>query len=988
LEEIYMPVTNHETEFPRSTEGLERRIAELEKNLDASRQEARRYRKDLDALSDRSHAQDSLAEIRYFENMDRINRAIQGTNDLEQMMNDVLEAMVSIFGCHRAWLGYPCAPEPTDLQVMLERTHPEYPGALQAGSRIPMDENSARLQRLLLKTGSPVSFGPGCDHPLIGKVPERFGQKSVLATALYPKVDQPWMLGMHQCDAPRIWTSDEKKLFQEIGRRLGDGLTSLLTIRNLHKSEAKVRSILENIGIGVAMVSPEMEIIEMNRRMRQWFPGVDLEKRPICYRTLNHPPREEICDYCPTAKTFQDGGVHEATTRTPHGGEIRNYHVVSSPVFDESGQVTAAIEVVKDITEVKEAEEKLRQSETRFRELFNNMGAGMAIYSSPDDGRNFEFLDLNKAGLALTGKTLSEVVSRRVRDVFPGIEEMGLFDTFRQVWKTGIPAKHPAGLYRDDKLERWFENYVYRLPSGELAAIFEDVTARKMAGEERDRLMAAIEHASEAIVITDTDGTIQYVNPSFEKITGYTSHEALGQNPRMLKSGVQQPALYEEMWAAISSGKTWTGRMVNKRKDGRTYTEEASISPILNGGSGSIVNYVAVKRDITRELEIENRLSQSQRIEAIGALAGGIAHDFNNILFPIIGLSDLLMDDLPAGSLERENAEGIHQAAQRAGELVKQILSFSRQTAQQKVPLRVQQVVKEVLKLTRSTIPSNIEIRSHIQQNCGMIMADPTQIHQIAMNLITNAYHAVEEKGGSISVQLKETDLPDSASSQNLLEPGEYAMLSVSDTGHGIAPSILHRIFEPYFSTKPQGKGTGLGLSVVYGIVKEHGGDIQVDSVPGSGTTFTVYLPLIEKYADTTPLETVPPLETGTERILMVDDEDAIIGLQTKILERLGYRITARTSSVDALKLFSENPAAFDAVITDMTMPNMTGDHLAREIIAIRPDIPIIICTGFSEKLSKERAESLGVRGFLMKPVVKSDLAEMVRKVLDDKTDK
>jgi PAS domain S-box-containing protein len=979
-----MPDINHELDTSGSLEKLKQRIDELEKALDVSRQESQRYRKALDSLSVQNQPLNSLSEIRYFESMDRINRTIQGTNDLEQMMNGVLGTMVSIFECHRAWLGYPCVPEPTALEVMMERTHPEYPGALQAGTRITIDKDSARLHRLALEAAGPVSFGPGCDEPLIGKVPERFGQKSVLVMALYPKVGRPWLLGIHQCDAPRIWTPDEKKLFQEIGRRLGDGLTSLLTIRNLHRSEAKMRGIVDNISFGVSLISPDMEILELNRRMHQWFPGIDPGKRPICYRTLNNPPEKEICDYCPTAKTLQDGKVHKATTRTPRGEIVRNYHIVSSPVFDESGAVVAAIEVVEDITEIIEAEEKLRQSETRFRELFNNMGAVMALYSSPDDGQSFEFLDLNKAGLALTKKRISEVVGQEVRDVFPGIEEMGLFDIFRQVWKTGAPARLPTGLYKDDKLERWFENYVYRLPSGELAAIFEDVTARKMSNEERERLLAAIEHTSEAILITDIDGTIQYVNPSFEKITGYSSREALGQNPRILKSGAQKPAFYEELWATISSGKTWTGRLANKRKDGRTYTAEASISPILNGESGNIVNYVAVKRDITRELEIENRLSQSQRIEAIGALAGGIAHDFNNLLFPIIGLSELLMDDLPEGSAELENAEGIHRAARRAGELVKQILSFSRQSTQQKVPLRIQQVLKEALKLTRSTIPSNIDIKPEIAPNCGPVMADPTQIHQIAMNLITNAYHAVEEKGGTISVQLEETPLSGNELPGNPLEPGKYAMFSVSDTGHGIEPRILHRIFEPYFSTKPQGKGTGLGLSVVYGIVKEHGGDIQVASDPGAGTTFTIYIPLIEKRTDAATIKAVKPLDTGTERILLVDDEEAIVRLVTKMLERLGYRVTSRTGSTDALELFSENPAEFDAVITDMAMPNMTGDLLAREMISIRPDIPIIICTGFSEKISQERAKYSGIRGFLMKPVVKSDLAEMVRRVLDE----
>jgi nitrogen-specific signal transduction histidine kinase len=396
-----------------------------------------------------------------------------------------------------------------------------------------------------------------------------------------------------------------------------------------------------------------------------------------------------------------------------------------------------------------------------------------------------------------------------------------------------------------------------------------------------------------------------------------------------------------------------------------------------------VTNFVWISHDITKELELEKKMVQVQKMEALGALAGGIAHDFNNLLFPITGMSEMLMEDLPADSMNHEHVAEILKAAHRAGDLVNQILSFSRQSDHQKKPVRIQQVLREVLTLTRATIPSNIEIVQKIRNDCGLVMADPTQVHQIAMNLMTNAFHAVEHTGGKISIALVETSLPDGNVKHTQLEPGRYARMSVADTGHGIPPELLGKIFEPYFTTKPQGKGTGLGLSTVYGIVRQHNGDITVDSQLGQGTTMNIYLPLLVK---TVPAEAAEPaeyVETGNERILLVDDEEPIVRLGRQMLERLGYRVTSRVSSLEALKAFKANPDAFDLVITDMTMPNMTGDQLAKALISHRPDIPVVVCTGFSERMDPQSAQALGIKGFLMKPVTKSDLARMVRKALD-----
>ncbi|SHL17580.1 PAS domain S-box-containing protein [Desulfatibacillum alkenivorans DSM 16219] len=380
---------------------------------------------------------------------------------------------------------------------------------------------------------------------------------------------------------------------------------------------------------------------------------------------------------------------------------------------------------------------------------------------------------------------------------------------------------------------------------------------------------------------------------------------------------------------------------------------------------------------------MERQLQQIQKLEAIGALAGGIAHDFNNLLFPIVGMSELLLEDLDPESPEHEYAEEIFSAGRRGSDLVKQILAFSRQAEQEKSPIRLQDIVGEALKLSRASIPVNVEIQQDIRKDCGWILADPTQMHQIVMNLVTNAFHAVEDISGTISVSLKETELALDDLWSKALAPGKYVVLSVCDNGVGIEPSIMQKIFEPYFTTKKQGKGTGLGMALVHGIVKDHKGDIRLYSEPGKGTTVNVYLPLIID-ASQTPKNSMPdrPLE-GTEHILLVDDEASIIHLERQVLQRIGYKVTAFNKSPQALEAFQADPQDFDLVMTDMTMPNMTGEQIIKAMLAIRPDIPVILCTGFSEKINQETARTLGVKGFLMKPIVKSELAQTIRAVLD-----
>jgi two-component system, cell cycle sensor histidine kinase and response regulator CckA len=403
---------------------------------------------------------------------------------------------------------------------------------------------------------------------------------------------------------------------------------------------------------------------------------------------------------------------------------------------------------------------------------------------------------------------------------------------------------------------------------------------------------------------------------------------------------------------------------------------------------GAIVTTLNVTQEVLAELEkkkFEAQLLHSQKMEAVGTLAAGIAHDFNNILWIITGNAELAKAEITAAGVSAQGyLERVETACRRAQELVTQILNFSRQTVQEKKPLILNSIIKESLKLLRSSLPATIEIRRHVSDSPLTIMADLSQINQVLMNLCTNAAFAMKETGGILEIGLTELELQeaDNPSGENLA-PGRYAVLSVMDTGKGIAPEVMDRIFDPFFTTKRVDEGTGMGLSVAHGIVKNHGGAVTAYSQPGKGAMFHVLLPLIDSRTEEAPVETLGIIPRGNESILIVDDDESLLEMEENILERLGYKVTSVRSADEALERFRSSSKTFDLVITDQTMPHKTGEQFARELLALEPDARIILCTGYSETISEEKAMAMGIRAFLMKPVVIARLAHTVRKVLD-----
>ncbi len=412
----------------------------------------------------------------------------------------------------------------------------------------------------------------------------------------------------------------------------------------------------------------------------------------------------------------------------------------------------------------------------------------------------------------------------------------------------------------------------------------------------------------------------------------------------------------------------------------------------IRGEDGITKYLLGISEDITERRQAEEeqkklqiQLLQAQKMEAIGTLAGGIAHDFNNILGAILGYAEMAQEDSPAGSMLRKDIDQVVNASHRAKDLVKQILAFSRQAATDHIPLQPGIIIKEALKMLRSSLPTTIAIQQDIDSEAGLIFADPTQIHQVMVNLCTNAFHAMEETGGTLTILLKKTTLSTAdLANEPRVQPGDFVQLSISDTGPGIAPEIQEKMFDPYFTTKEVGKGTGMGLAIIHGIAKSYKGFVTCRSQLGEGTVFHVYLPIIQ---DPVVLETEPaPLDLtqlGNERILFIDDEEILAEMCKNMLERLGYHVTVRASSLEALTTFQNQPDKFDLIITDQTMPGMTGSDLARRILQIRPGMPIILCTGYSSLITEGKAKSFGIKGFAMKPLTRKSIAVLIREVLD-----
>jgi PAS domain S-box-containing protein len=642
----------------------------------------------------------------------------------------------------------------------------------------------------------------------------------------------------------------------------------------------------------------------------------------------------------------------------------------------------------EEITERKQAEKALRESEERYRLLFNSTNDAVFVHQPSAEGKPRKFFEVNDIACKMYNYTREELLELTPSDLIVTEQKEDLQGLIKRMFSEGhsvfeIIHKNKEGENFPVEISAFVFDF-HGTPT--VLSIVRDITNRKRAEEvlkdSEERFRVLTEGSPLGIAMLGKEGKYKYINPKFISIFGYAREE--------IPTG-------REWFKRAFPDKKYRQHVISKwmndqREFGIGESRPRHFNVTCKDGSTKVILFrpvtmenkdqFVIYEDVTEKSHLESQLQQAHKMEAIGTLAGGIAHDFNNILGIILGNTELAIDDVPDWNPARLNLKEARTACLRAKDVVRQLLGFARKTELDKRPTNIIPIIQESLKLLRSSIPTSIEIRHNITKDVSTILADPTQISQVLINLCTNAAHAMEKDGGILQINLESVSLDETTATRKELSYGRYAKLTVNDTGCGIALEDKDRIFDPYFTTKDVGKGTGMGLSVVHGIVNNHDGTILVDSEIGKGTTFNIFFPIIEKEpAPETHID--KDLPTGKERILFVDDEESLVKMGSQRLERLGYQVETTTSSIGALKLFKSRPDQFDLVITDLTMPKMTGDKLVKEILDIRPEIPIILCTGYSEKIDGEKAREMGAAGYIEKPVDNRELTMAVRRALD-----
>ncbi|MGM0611618.1 MAG: PAS domain S-box protein [Thermodesulfobacteriota bacterium] len=803
----------------------------------------------------------------------------------------------------------------------------------------------------------------------------------------------------------------------------------------LRISEEYLATTLDSIGDAVITADVNGQVARMNpiaEALTGWA-SEQAKGRALSevFKIFNQHTRKKV--ECPVHKVFREGavvGLANDTLLISRDGQEYNIDDSAAPIRDSAGQIIGAVMIFRNITEKYRAEAELRQSEERFRLAFQTSPDAINL-NRLEDGL---YIDINQGFSQIMGYSPEDVIGRTSLDlsIWKNAEDRRYL--VEELKRNGYVQNLDAEFITKDGQIRngLMSARVLKINNEDvIISLTRDITEKKAAEKKMLRQSQIITMNSRIAnvfltsprdkIYSDVLTVLLESLCSLYGFFGYVDDDGALVCPTMTREIWKNCQIPDKSirFSPNAFGGLW-GRSFNEKKtlvaneglnlpEGHVKLENALAVPIVHRdhllGQIAVANkpggYTAEDQEILESAakqiapilseyldkarqeqerkNLETQLQQAQKMEAIGTLAGGIAHDFNNILSSVLGFTELSLDQLESGTPLYSNLSEVMSAGMRAKALVKQILTLSRQERQVKKPVDVVPLLKEALKMLRSTVPASIEIRQNINKQNLIVHADPTQIHQVIMNLATNALHAMADMEGILEVGAQPINFDREYMD---LAAGMYVKISVSDTGVGIPDIVKGKIFEPYFTTKDQGHGTGLGLSVVHGIVKSHKGHISVYSEPGAGTVFYIYLPMAERHSVEMPDQKPAGLPTGNESILVVDDEVPIVKMHQQSLARLGYKTTARSSSVEALEAFRAWPDKYDLIITDMTMPQMTGEKLANAVKEIRPDIPVVLCTGFSERI-EGREEELAIDGILMKPIAKQQMAETVRAVLD-----
>jgi PAS domain S-box-containing protein len=852
-----------------------------------------------------------------------------------------------------------------------------------------------------------TQYGLESTHELVGKTDFDFSAEAQARVAFEDEQEiirtgQP-MIDKEErrewSDGKITWVSSTKMPLRDAaGKIIGImGISRDITIRKLAEatlleSESMLResqriaslgSYVFDIATGLWSSSPMLDSLfgidaGYERSVANWVALVHPGDRVMM---VDHFEKEVLGQHRPFDKEYRIVRHDDLAERWVHGlGKLE---------FDAKGHLVKMVGTIQDITERRQAEQILRQEQTLLTDLLDSIPDH--IYFKDRQSR---FIRVNRAMAQHFGLgNPSEALGKTDFDMFSEEHARQAYNDEQRIMETGEPV---VGF---EEKETWPDGHITwvsttKMPLRDaagritgLVGVSRDVTARRKAGETNARLATAVEQSAESIVITDTQGNILYVNPAFEKVTGYTRAEAIGQNPRILKSGKHDAEFYRQIWQALTQGETWQGHIINRRKNGELFEEDVTFSPV-HDEAGKTINYVAVKRDVTHELELAAQYRQSQKMEAFGQLAGGVAHDFNNILAVIQLQAGLLKSEQNLSLKQIEFAGDIEKATERGASLTRQLLLFSRKQTMQPRKLNLKDAIANILRMLQRTLGEQFQLQFKCPEEPVFIHADPGMIDQILLNLTVNARDSMP-KGGQIVIETSAVEFDEVTATQDAQgRPGLFVCLSVSDTGCGIAPEILPRIFEPFFTTKGVGKGTGLGLATVFGIVQQHKGWVHVYSEPDRGTTFRVYLPRLTKKesSDTSFFwSSHASVRGGSETILLVEDEFAVRNTVQTTLSRLGYRVLEASTGDEALEVWKQHRSEIRLVLTDLMMPGgMTGIELAKKLLQLDPKLKVIYASGYSAEIAGSDSSLNEGVNFLAKPFQAHKLAQTIRSCLDN----
>ncbi len=822
-------------------------------------------------------------------------RVLDIEKDPYKMMEQAVAKLKQIFTADSGWLLYPCDLQSSTCHVKYALTSPGIYHTFADHEDLSMQGVFCKsLEEMFLSDAPITTIADG----KTGLFYEKKGQcsiKSQLAMVVRMKNVRPWVIGLHQCSSARIWTPHDVDLFQYAVKRISDAFDSKFLDQqsgNVRKprskkdsesvwSERRFRSLfhissisfclgdfsameksferLRNAGVtdldktfnihfsNLKKVLDILRYFEINRATLDLFQATDKHELTFAFhRCFTNRTLVALIAILEALYVKKKHIAIEVPFKTLKGKKIDTILCVDVLAGEDSKKVLVSI---TDISEQKDSERKLLTSIEKYRQLLETANDAIFII----DAESGIILEANQKAGELLGRVVVELVGQNKSELHTPEDWHQYKDIFETQFKHDrtIEQRQTFVLHADGSKVPVEISASKTSMNGQeiILGIFHDISGRLEHIKRQNLLATAIEKIDESLIITDPLGHIEYVNSAFEEVSGFTSDEVLGQKPNLMKSGVQEEAHYQMMWQTISNGDVWRGQLVNKKKDGGMYMEDVTITPVQDSFS-KVQHYVAVKRDITKQVAIENHLRQSQKMQAIGTLAGGIAHDFNNILTPIMGFAEMSLLRAADDEVLQTNLEEVVKAADRAGKLIDQILSFSKQTEKKSASLKAKTVIEEVFNFLRASLPSSVTIYQDIESE-AKIRVDPTQLHQVVMNLCTNAYQAIGAEDGMIRISLQSVTLGKREGVEmGHLNFGNYVLLRVEDNGRGIPKEFIDRVFDPYFTTRDVNEGHGLGLSVVHGIINEYGGAVLVNSEPGKGSCFDVYLPEIEAEDD------------------------------------------------------------------------------------------------------------------------------------------